>query len=234
MGLDANSTRFLLHAHKQGVDFSRTAMIGRQGMYLNADELQQNLRDFKFDIAAKHLIEGDYAEPFFRMLGATEIVSFDASDYEQASYIHDFNLPLDSKFFNHFTTVFDGGTLEHIFNFPQAISNCMEMVSLGGHFLGTTPTNNYSGHGLYQFSPELFFRVFSADNGFAVQSIVSFETGMNWRAVASPDVVGHRVFVNSQRETLLLIIARKIATVPLFTKPVQQSDYTTLWTRGKQ
>jgi 2-polyprenyl-3-methyl-5-hydroxy-6-metoxy-1,4-benzoquinol methylase len=53
--------------------------------------------------------------------------------------------------------VFDGGTLEHIFDYPTAIKNCMKMVKPGGHLLLTTPANNWFGHGFYQFSPELFY-----------------------------------------------------------------------------
>ena len=48
-----------------------------------------------------------------------------------------------------FSCVLDGGTLEHVFNFPQAIKNAMEIVAIGGHFLGVVPANNFSGHGFY-------------------------------------------------------------------------------------
>ena len=68
---------------------------------------------------------------------------------------------------NKYTLVIDGGCLEHIFNFPVAIKNCMEMLQEGGHFIGITPANNLMGHGFYQFSPELYFRIFSKENGFA-------------------------------------------------------------------
>jgi len=42
-----------------------------------------------------------------------------------------------------YTTVIDGGSLEHVFNFPQAIANCMNMVAVGGHFIGLSPANNF-------------------------------------------------------------------------------------------
>ena len=235
MGLDVNGTRFLLHARKQGIDFLRTAMIGRQSLHLKVAALTRNLRDFGFEIPAEESVrimsaEKGYAEPFLRLLGAREIVSFDASDYEGATCIHDFNLPLDKKFFRRFSVVLDGGTLEHIFNFPQAISNCMEMVDLGGHFLGITPTNNFVGHGFYQFSPELFFRIFSPCNGFALRKMLAFESpGTNWYEVVDPAAVGQRVTLINRRETYLLVIAQKTATVPIFASAIQQSDYRARW-----
>jgi hypothetical protein len=235
MGLDVNGTRFLLYARNQGIDFSSTAMIGRQRLHLNAATLTTNLRDFGFEVPAEESVrmmsvEKGYAEPFLRQLGAGEIVSFDASDYEGATCIHDFNLPLDKKFFRRFSVVLDSGTLEHIFNFPQAISNCMEMVDLGGHFLGITPTNNFVGHGFYQFSPELFFRIFSPCNGFTLRKILAFESpSTNWYEVADPEAVKQRVSLINRRETYLLVIAQKTATVPIFASPIQQSDYSAQW-----
>jgi len=171
MALDADGSRFLLYAKSQGVDFSRTAMIGRQRLWIDPqvrenlrDVLARNLADFGYGNVdlGRLLAEADgYAEPFLRLLGCTDASSFDASSYERATHIHDFNLPIDPQFKGRFTAVIDAGTLEHIFNFPVAIRNCMEMLTVGGHFLGITPANNACGHGFYQFSPDLYFRVFS-------------------------------------------------------------------------
>lgn len=239
MGLDVNGTRVLLHARKFGVDFSCAAMIGRQKLHLNVATLSRNLRDFGFGDAAMEsarLLSADrgYAEPFLRLLGAKEIVSFDASDFEGASCVHDFNLPIDKKFSESFTVVLDGGSLEHIFNFPQAISNCMDMVKVGGSFIGITPTNNFLGHGFYQFSPELYFRVFSSANGFAVRQMLAFESGSsNWYEVADPAAIGERVTLVNRRETYLAVIAQRTASVPIFASGVQQSDYSAQWRTGK-
>jgi len=51
-GLNIDGTRFLLHAHKLGVDFSHTCMIGRQGLHLTVAELESNLKDFGFDASS--------------------------------------------------------------------------------------------------------------------------------------------------------------------------------------
>src|SRR5262245_61422406 len=169
-------------------------MIGRQKLNLDVRSLKQNLSEFDYvvtkDEVHRLLTERDgYAEPFLEMLGASEICSFDASGYENATHIHDLNLPIAENIKNRFSMVLDGGTLEHIFNFPVAIKNCMEMVEVGGHFIGVTPANNFCGHGFYQFSPELFFRIFCAKNAFKLVRMVLFEEthAKQWFDVSDPE-----------------------------------------------
>ena len=54
-----------------------------------------------------------------------------------------------------FSVVIDGGLLEHVFDFPTAIRNCMRMVRQGGHLILNLPVNNFPGHGFYKFGPGL-------------------------------------------------------------------------------
>jgi SAM-dependent methyltransferase len=177
-----------------------------------------------------------YAEPFLRLLGAESVESFDASDYEGATQIHDFNTPVPEQFKNKFTVVLDGGTLEHIFNFPTAIKNCLEMVATGGHFLSITPTNNFLGHGFYQFSPELYFRILSRDYGYSLEQLIIFEDfiGSNWYSVTDPDAVHERVTLINNKPAYLLIIAKRIEVLPIFEKMPQQSDYFALWQQSNE
>lgn len=236
MGFDINGTRFLLYARAQGVSFAKTAMIGRQELHLDAQWLRKLLRDFGYtvsiDEAERLLNEKDgYAEPLFEMLGSTEIRSFDADGYEGATNIHDFNVPIGDTFKSRFTLVVDAGTLEHVFNFPVAIKNCMEMLEVGGHFVGVTPANNFFGHGFYQFSPEVFFRVFAAENGFKLTRAILCEVSptARWFEVADPEAIGERVKLINARRTYLLVIAQKLKSVPVLTASPQQSDYIALW-----
>ena len=230
MGLDINGTKFLLYARKHGVSFETTAMIGRQSMLLDTSTLERNLRLFGNNADASKLLETGYAEPFLTLLGANEITSFDASDYENATVVHDLNTPIPDEYRNRFSAVLDGGTLEHVFNFPVAIKNCMDMVRVGGHFLAIAPANNYFGHGFYQFSPELFYRVLSKANGFELERMMLYEETYenDWYEVADPEAVKERVTLVNSEPSLLLIIARKTADVATLSMP-QQSDYARAW-----
>jgi hypothetical protein len=236
MGFDVNGTRFLLYAKRLGVDFSKSATIGRQGLHLDRAELKRNFLNSRVEIDEAMLNSmfdagPSYADRFLNALGAREVDSFDYSNYEGANVIHDMNLPAPENFKEKYSVVIDGGSLEHVFNYPTAIKNCMEFVRPGGHFIAMNPTNNHLGHGFYQFSPELYFRVLVPDNGFEMQHALIAEerTNCKWWAVRDPAAVGRRVTLVNDRSTTIYVIAKKIAsTVPLQKTP-QQSDYVTAW-----
>ena len=173
-----------------------------------------------------------YAEPFLQFLGAEEIISLDANSYQGASMLHDLNLPIPEAMKCAFDVVIEGGTLEHIFNFPIAIQNCMEMLVPGGCYLGIGPANNFCGHGFYQFSPDLFFRIFSAENGFKVERMILCEVQANaeWFEVRDPHTEQQFVeFLSTSKPTYLLVQAKKLAHRPLFKRYPQQSVYQLLW-----
>ncbi len=230
MGLDSDGTKFLFAAHAAGVSFRNTAMLGRQNFFPEVPQLQRLLDLREKGLSASQFLADSkgFAEKFFELLGAEEVLALDNSDYEGAAIVTDLNAPIAETLRNRFSAVVDGGCLEHIFNFPQAIRNCMEMLRVGGHFLGITPANNFCGHGFYQFSPELYFRVFSETNGFALRAILTKENN-TWFVVDDPDQFGGRVELQNNRPTYLFVLAKKIAAQKLFLQPPQQSDYARTW-----
>lgn len=236
MGLDIHATRLLLYARGLGVSYRETAMVGRQTLHLSSRELHKLLGQFGYPVTAAAVNDfffrnQGFAEPLFHLLGAERIRSLDASDYEHATDIVDLNAPIDESYKNQFSVVIDSGSLEHVFNFPVAIKSCMQMVEPGGHFIGVVPGNNFLGHGFYQFSPELFYRIFTQANGFAVIKMFVFEdrAGATWFEVADPDRVKRRVELTNSRPTYLAVIAKKDRGAEIFATGVYQSDYVTLW-----
>jgi SAM-dependent methyltransferase len=178
--------------------------------------------------------QSGFAEPLLRLLGAEHIASLDASPYEGSSVVHDMNVEIPDTLKSSFSAVIDAGTLEHIFDFPRAIKNCLEMVQQDGHLLLITPANNFMGHGFYQFSPELFFRVCSEGNGFElVRSIFcEVDADARWYEVVDPAKARRRVELVNSRPAYLMILARKVREVPILAMAPQQSDYTVLWQDG--
>jgi hypothetical protein len=199
-------------ARAEGVSFSRTLTIGRQTAYggsHNADALLQEL-------------------------GATELDSIDASPYEGATIIHDLNTPFRSE--RLYTAVFDGGSLEHIFNFPQALANCLNLVEVGGHFLAAMPANNQLGHGFYQFSPELLWRCLSPDSGFRVEVMILLEKrplSVRWYQALDPATVG-RAQLRTRHPVEMFVISRRESDIEPLQVPPQQSDYLGLWAGGRR
>lgn len=258
MGISATSAEFILQAHAAGVSFRDTLTLGRQSLSVNDTVMKRLLKRYGLSGLEKAPARGDapaqshprFADAFFQALGAGRIDSMDADAYQESTLVHDMNLPIPPGLHRQYDCVVDGGTLEHIFAFPTAIRNCMEMVRVGGHLILLTPANNFFGHGFYQFSPELFFRVLSPENGFRVERMVAIETEaldhQAWGGVASyeehsrpysvldPAVTGKRGALQNSRPVLLYVQARRQAAVPIFAKAPQQSDYVTLWHESGQ
>lgn len=238
MGIDNNFLHFLADATKSGLRLTRTATLGRQNFYrITAPSLVAELRAVGISLNASEAAaimnsNGIYADALLRFLGAELLDSFDFSDYEKATHVVDMNKPIDPSYHEQYTTVLDGGSLEHIFNFPQAIANCMQMVAEGGHFVAFCPANNFFGHGFYQFSAELFFRVFSPANGFVTERMVLVEddqVSRGWFEVRDPQAVRQRVTLMSATPCHLFVMARRTAKVKPFAAFPYQSDYVTVW-----
>lgn len=233
MGLDTNAIQFLVSAHKMGVRFGRTVMLGRQSLHIfpgtvSAMLARGGLATAKFQEAAKTC---DYAEPLFEALGATQVDAMDNSAFEGAKLVHDLNQPVPPEWKEQFDVVYDGGTLEHVFNFPVALRNAMELLRPGGRLFIHTCANNLCGHGFYQFSPELFYRALSLENGFEVERMIIFRVGPygRWHEVSDPDKIRERVELITFMPVQMLVQARRVKIVPIFEKTPQQSDYSALW-----
>lgn len=225
MGIDKDVAKFLLSARERAVDFTKSLMLGNQQFqFFNHD--YTHLAEI-FDLEDFTRIKN--STDFLQFLGAEEISAMDFSDYEGASILHDLNKPVGDELKNKFTFVLDGGTTEHVFNFPTALANAMEMVAVGGHLVIITGGNNFLGHGFYQFSPELFYRALSRENGFEVKRLIAAEVGGRWFEVADPQTVKTRVELINDQPTYLMIMAQKLASVPLFVNAPQQSDYVEMW-----
>lgn len=150
-------------------------MLGRQRFNLRIDRWSSR---WKFSKALKLVgidtpisefyQENNYSETMFRKLGFEELHSLDASPYEGADLIWDLNKPISNELRGKFGLVFDGGTLEHVFDVAQSMSNMADMLAPGGRFVSFTPFNGYPGHGFYQFSPELVWSYWKANRGYKV------------------------------------------------------------------
>lgn len=237
MGVIYQQAKMLLAAVKAGVPMTRALMIGRQSLLLHPHEVRQirkicpgALENYKW---------GEFADRFFsECLGVSELNTLDYSAYEGANLLYDLNQPIPDELKNRFDVVLEAGSIEHVFNFPVAIANLMKMTKVGGTIFTSTVSNNLCGHGFYQFSPELIFRVFTPENGFRLGKVLALEArfpGIELAPiskvfeVADPARVGERVGLMTKYPIMLLFDAQKLADSPLFSPPPMQSDYTVAW-----
>ena len=229
MSVDLSTVQLLLGAKLLGAEFTRSLTLGRQAFYPDEHSLSLALRMAGVEADAHCLLQSakGWSEGFFELLGAQTVDSLDQSPFEGANIVQDLNKEIPDSLRQRFTLVFDGGTLEHVFDFPAALRNCLEMISIGGWFVQMTPANNFMGHGFYQFSPEYAYRALAADSGFEVVAVLLVEAvrGGRWYTVADPVRVGHRVQITNRLPMLMCTLAKRTHVAPVLAKLPLQATY---------
>ena len=231
MGLDKTTLEFILLSKKHTNNLCAEILsLGRQQIHLHQNDMNYLFKKYN----QTHLIGKfnmyDYSETFFQTLFNThlDVDSIDNSNYEGATIIHNMNDPIKS--FKKYQYVFDGGTIEHIFNLPQVIENIINLLEIGGLFVSVTCNNNFSGHGMYQLSPEFFLSSLNEKYGMKIESLyigkvnTEFETWI--------DVNDYRDGRNCSKfdgnePVYILTIARKISnpSYSLIKTPPNQYSY---------
>jgi hypothetical protein len=240
MAVDYNGIKLLLWAKNLGVSFARTLTLGHQSLCFSPRQFRSALRKFGIPATDQQIERCFHREPMgplyidelLRFLGADEVVSLDYSNFEGATFLHDLNGPLPVAHQVRYDFVFDGGTLEHVFDFPSALRHSLEALRVGGHFLSIAPASNLMGHGFYQMSPELYFRVFSDDNGFDLRRMVLFDASRgdaDFFLVHDPAQTGRRNDLIGARPVVLAPLAKRITIRRIFERMPQQSDYALGW-----
>ena len=236
MGLDYHGVRLMAFIKTSNPRINSIGMLGRQSLVASATEIGNVFQEFKIPYEISDLQKivnnsGGYCELLLNHLGFGKIDSFDFSTFENPTHVHDFNKTIPPDFERRYDLVVDGGSLEHIFNFPIALRNSMRMVAPNGVFAAITPCNNHCGHGFYQFSPELYFSLMRNINGYKLIDIFCHEISddKNWYRAVDPLVVNNRVHVITRKPTMMLVIARRVEQGELPELQIQQSDYEKLW-----
>lgn len=231
MGIGIHPYNFLRYALKRSGSFGKTATIGRQNL-----DLRTNQYINKMSNLAEIVDYGEFCEKLLLThFGSVKVDSYDYSDYQGATFTYDLNMPPPSNLTGPeylYDTIIDSGSLEHIFNIPQAFKNISNMCKIGGTIIHALPANNFCGHGFWQMSPELFFSLYSEANGYTETEV--FLAGAkdikNWYKVKNPKNGIRRLLTNNSK-VLALVKTKKIQNISHYT--VQQSDYVHIWKDSK-
>src|SRR6202158_2716900 len=187
MAIDRGTTRLLLSEHATRPFRGSILQLGRQAILFNETQLrfwsrqaavnlkQQNEANQVSgrqmnDLAANNLDDND----FFHLLAFDEVASCAVSAYENATFQIDLNFPVVPDLHDRFDVIFDGGTMEHVFNVPAVLANIHAMLKVGGRVIHVAPSSNMIDHGFYSFSPILFCDYYRA-NLYSLLSVNLFE-----------------------------------------------------------
>lgn len=182
MGVAKGALKFLLELKKSSNKVhGKILQLGRQCTYVTANQIKQIAKEFDVAIDESVVPALSFHSglkllgfvddiTFFRMIGFEEVESLDYSDYEGSTHVHDLNLPIPEKFYGQYDVILDGGTLEHIFHFPNCLSNIHKMLKPNGIIIHSSPSHNHVDHGFYMFSPTVFYDYYTANKYKILQS----------------------------------------------------------------
>ncbi|CUJ21996.1 hypothetical protein [Cognatishimia activa] len=239
MGVDFELFERLVELSTRFRPNGRTLMLGRHTFKVPekiTHKFVRTLRRKEVDLNVEEIQQEDgYCETLMRKLGFGEMEAMDFSDYEGASILHDLNRPVPKALHGQFSFIFDGGTIEHVFNVPQALENAFLLLKPGGRFVSANGFNGWPAHGIYQFNPELVWTYWKRNCGCIVhdcRGIQKKPRGGNYHLpFPDPAETGRRLRLKGKvpegRMYLYYEIERTAESV--LKDLVLQSDYETKW-----
>lgn len=246
MGIGYVNASLIVQTAKRYCFHGTMLQLGRQNVHLTPEEFMRMLLDEgfahfdgqyfvpKYDlntlICERHFFRtdldcGNFAESFlndqlfFAALGINAF-SCDISPEEHPDYIADLNEDLKKIVEKEFDIVYNGGTLEHVFDPAHVLRNMHNILKPRGYAIHIIPVNGYVNHGFYQLSPLLLDR-FYRENGYDVlESKYIIRTKSRTFVCeylnAPPPIEGHQI--------LLYFVARKPDSHSKLINPQQKPD----------
>ena len=140
--------------------------LGAQSILLTPYNLKKIINQEKIKIKPSLINKLDVLEKtkkfisrneFFKLCGAESIKSLDVSGYQNADILFDLNddiLPKNLQETADF--IFDGSTIEHIFNIKNVLLNLNKILKKNGFIFHLSPLEGLSHDGFYQFGTCFF------------------------------------------------------------------------------
>jgi SAM-dependent methyltransferase len=177
-----------------------------------------------------------------RELDTFAVYSMDCSNDEMPSFIHDLNHPIPENMHGRFDLIIDGGTLEHVYNIPQALANVSLMLKQGGKFISQQMCG-IVGHGFYTLSPEIFFS-WASKSGYTNPRCVAYRHKLfdSWHELEWDGA--SRIEIQEPGPFYFIFSAIKGANLPMEEYPIQSQPnlagralfwlwFTKLWSRRR-
>jgi SAM-dependent methyltransferase len=107
----------------------------------------QNPSDLAIDSATLGSKEGQKGfirdRDFFKLLGATELIALDHSDYEGAEIIWNLNIPIPERLEGVADFILDGSTIDNVFDTACTLRNMNRLLRPGGRIVSTNMGSNH-------------------------------------------------------------------------------------------
>lgn len=173
-------------------------------------------------ILAEHVPHHDRMKKYCRapmlMLGNQENnirysfgVDYRTLDPDGGDLSFDLNESIPSEWVGKCATVYNLGTLEHIWDVNKAFKNAAKIVKVGGHFLYHGPCAGYENHGVHVTDWKMVLKFFTLNGFNVVEYWFSDQFG---RPCEDPQR-------GSGMSVILWLVAKKVVKAENFTCPQQ-------------
>lgn len=190
MGLPKSAVSLLLREGSRRGFSGSIATLGRQHTYLTPREVDELATRHNYTLSpaeiALHrhpaLAEQGFIsdDSLYGRLGFESSVRIDCSSYEAPDEIVDLNeLETPSHLNAAFDVVLDSGTIEHVFEVPNALRQCCQLVKPGGRIIHITPASNCVDHGFFSISPTLYADFYAASK-FEINNVLLCRLPSGW------------------------------------------------------
>lgn len=196
MGFSKSCCSLFLELKKKNKLGGKILQLGRQWVFFTYEDLLKKARkcNITLNVPTKIVLSHEqyyrnlkYIDDntLFEALGFSQVDSLDYFNNENPTFVHDLNLPVPEYLHNKYDVILDGGTSEHIFNFPQVLKNIYMMLKNDGIVIhAACPINNHVDHGYYMFSPILIYEYYLVNSyDILKSSIIQIYSKINkkWR-----------------------------------------------------
>jgi len=181
MGIDRKFAVLLMEEARRRTFSGAVLQLGKQDLTVTWPQLRKLAKRLEFSSAFQPPGDDQLVSDvdFFKWLGFDRVMSLDGSAFEGADVVLDMNAKVLPDDLNQaFDVVFDGGTMEHVFDTPQFLRNAAAMLKVGGRVIHLSPTFNHVNHGFYAYSPTLFLDYYRA-NEFDLHTVLLVKHSLN-------------------------------------------------------
>jgi SAM-dependent methyltransferase len=195
LGFFSIATDVILQEHKFRPITGRVLMIGRQNTGLTPGEAKHTIErngvpllrdDFEIDATAIHTTrrgEEVTDRAFFAAFSNCTVEAVDISPYEGAEIVHDMSVPLPEHLKGQFDFIYDGSSLDNIFNPAATIQNISDLLKPHGRCVLMNWSNSHPT-AYAMLSPDWFMDFFAYheyEDARTLVAEVDAESGRHWR-----------------------------------------------------
>lgn len=216
--------------------------LGKQLLGYSVGELLDSKKKYNHNVNLDFFTNFDRKqkldqEIFFKSIGYENIDTLDFDDYEGANIIFDLNdEKTPSSLLDKYDLIYDGGTLEHVFNISNALKHLTRMTKVNGLIFHSNPCNGYIDHGFFQISPTLYFDYYLA-NEYNVLYASIIEKTIGAKILSVKQDLYRTLDMNygpkfSPKGVLNFCVQKSKKNNPIIIP--QQGYYISVWKKGKQ